>query len=69
MSRSYRAPVYTEGYGNKDKKKRKRKASRAVRAEENVGNGNEYKKHSCSWDICDFKFHTSDKTDWKVRRK
>jgi hypothetical protein len=68
MSRSKRAPVYTEGYGSKDKKRRKRHANRAVRDSDEVASGSSYKKVSNSWDITDYKFR-ADKSDSKVRRK
>lgn len=66
MSRSYRKPYAVEGYGSKDKPRRKRQANRAVRKTD-VANGNAYKKASCSWDIADYKFHCPDTP--KMRRK
>lgn len=66
MSRSYRKPYFTEGYGNKDKPKRKRSASRAVRATEEVASGAAYKKQFNPWDICDFKIYAP---NTKARRK
>jgi len=67
MSRSYRKPIATEGYGSKDKKRRKRKANRAVKKELDISNGGSYKKVSNSWSICDFKFRLEDNK--KNRRK
>lgn len=67
MSRSRRAPVFTEGYKSKDKKLRKRRAARRVRTNQEVGSGSAYKKESNPWDICDFKFHCPENP--KARRK
>lgn len=56
MSRSFKKhPVVTD----KTYKWAKKDANRKVRKLENLGNGNEYKKHYCSWDICDYKFLVS----------
>ena len=53
MSRSFKKhPVVTD----KTYKWAKKDANKKVRKLENLGNGNEYKKHYCSWDICDYKF-------------
>lgn len=56
MSRSYRKPVATDGYGSRYKRKSKQIASRAVRIAADVGDGANYKRLSCSWSICDYKF-------------
>jgi len=69
MSRSNRAPIVTEGYGRPDKKRRKRKANRKVRAapgEKEIASGGAFKKVSNSWDICDWKIKISGK---KANRK
>lgn len=55
MSRSYRKPIWTEGYGGKWRKFAKRKANKSVR-QNKIPNGKAYKKFFNSWDICDFKF-------------
>lgn len=70
MSRSKRAPYWTEGYGSPTKKIRKRMANKAVRRVKPSELGTataEFKKRYNSWDICDFKF--LDKKNPKVRRK
>ncbi len=66
VSRSRRAPVYTEGYGSPDKKRRKRVAARAVRKAEDVASGKSYRKVSNSWNITDYKFKSKDD---KAKRK
>lgn len=69
MSRSKRSPVWVEGYGNKEKPQRKRRANRVVRLEEDedIKSGSHYKKLSNSWDITDYKFY--DPNNKKVGRK
>ena len=67
MSRSYRAPYWTDGYGGKRKKMAKRNANKAVRSAKDIASGKAYKKQYCSYDICDFSFE--DKNNYKVRRK
>ena len=66
MSRSKREPYATEGYGSKDKPRRKRAASRAVRKAD-IASGSAYKKAYPSWDITDFKFYSPETP--KMRRK
>ena len=70
MSRSKKAPIWTD---NKGKKKRKTQANRRVRRTAKIADGCSYKKVSESWDICDYKFvDTSPKGTkgyWKARRK
>lgn len=56
MTRSKRAPIWTDGYGTKVKKLKKRSANRAVRKSKEVTSGKSYKKEYSSWDICDYKF-------------
>ena len=52
MSKSHKKhPVVTCGK-NKDGKKM---ANKKVRNTENIGNNGNYKKHFCSWNICDYK--------------
>lgn len=69
MSRSKRAPIYTQGYGGKTRTWSKRQANKAVRRAEksSIPSGKSYKKEYSSWDIVDWKFYC--KTDKKVRRK
>ena len=73
MSRSTRAPYFTEGYGGKARKTRKRLANKRVRAKASDDSlmaekraTKAYRKLYNSWDICDWKF--LDKTG-KARRK
>lgn len=68
MSRSYKKPIYTSGYGTKIRKEKKRTANKAVRKAAEVTNGKSYKKEYESWDICDWKIPAK-KSDWKARRK
>lgn len=56
MSRSYREPWYTIGYGSNGRKWAKRYANRVVRNSMDVPNGKAYRKYSESWDICDFRW-------------
>lgn len=67
MSRSYRAPYWVDGYGSKHKKIAKRSANKTVRNSKEIADGKMYRKVSCSWNICDFKFE--DPENYKVRRK
>ena len=57
MSRSYRKPVATDGYGSKFKKKSKQLANRAVRIADDVADGANYRRLFNSWNICDYKFN------------
>lgn len=67
MARSKREPVYTEGYGSPDKKLRKRKAARKVRAADDVPSGKAYRKLENPWNITDYKMHAP--RDKKAGRK
>lgn len=69
VSRSKRAPVYTEGYGSPDKKKRKRRANRKVRQNKDIADGGAFRKESSSWEITDYKFRVDGKKDKKATRK
>ena len=56
MSRSYRKPCVKENGGTK---KGKIAANRHIRRSskcQDIGNGNNYKKYYCSWDITDYKW-------------
>ena len=70
MSRSRRAGVYTQGYGGKGRKSSKRAANKRVKhiSEEDtpIRAKGAYKRKYNSWDICDWKFKT---TDTKAKRK
>lgn len=72
MSRSYRKPYITDGYGGKRRQFYKRYANKKVRRTVVIANGGAYKKVSCSWDICDYKIYYSkwnSGSKWKYRRK
>jgi len=56
MSRSYREPWYTQGYGSRSRKRSKRYANRVVRRTTDVPNGKAYKKYWDPWNICDWKW-------------
>ena len=64
MSRSKKAPYWTEGYKGTWRKHAKRKANKAVRKDKT---GAKPKKLYNPWDICDFKFE--DKKNPKASRK
>lgn len=70
MSRSKRAPYWTDGYGSKVKRISKRAANRTIRNtpdDKEVPQGSGYKKMFNPWSICDYKIH--DPKNKKVRRK
>ena len=67
MSRSYRKPIWTQGYDGDTRQFKKRQANKRVRNSENATDGKAYKKEFESWDIVDWKFE--DKKNWKARRK
>jgi hypothetical protein len=71
MSRSYRKPYWTEGYGGKWRPIAKRQAAKRVRKAKHVARDGGYKRISNSWDICDFKFRETGDSDRmrKVRNK
>jgi hypothetical protein len=52
MSRSYKKAFYSD---QGDASHSKRQASKRIRHAKDVGDGRSYKKHYCSWDICDHK--------------
>jgi hypothetical protein len=70
MSRSYRKPYWTQGYGGDWRRFAKQQAAKQVRKAPFVGDFGYYKRLYNSWDICDFKFH-DEKSEraWKVKRK
>lgn len=55
MSRSYRKPIITDGYGTKRRRVAKACANRRVRKKINIPNGNAYRKFTDPWNICDYK--------------
>lgn len=67
MSRSYKAPVWTEGYKGIWRRYAKRMANKAVRRNNAIKDGGAYKREMNSWDICDWKFW--DEKNPKTRRK
>lgn len=70
MSRSKKAPVWTDGGGTTGKTLAKRRASRRVRSksvDETPASGKAYRKEFNPLDICDWKFH--DPKNPKARRK
>jgi hypothetical protein len=61
MGLSYREPVYTCGYGTKDRALQKRLANRTIRrlpVTTYIADGNSYRRYYPQWDICDYKFYT-----------
>lgn len=63
MSRSTKKPVI-KGSPKSGKKHAKRVANHKVRLTEDVADGKQYRKVSCTWNICDHKsknFKLSDK--------
>jgi len=56
MSRSYREPVFVDGYGTRRKRYAKNLANRYIRRTKDIPNGNAYRKYYDSWDICDYRF-------------
>lgn len=67
MSRSYRKPYYTQGYGGSYKKIAKRSANKAARKSKDLSSNCGYKKEFNSWDITDYIFYAPD--DSKAYRK
>jgi hypothetical protein len=71
MSRSRKAPYWTEGYGSKNRRIQKRHANKRVRAakfeSQSEMKGGLFKRLKNSWDIVDFSF--VDKKNPKARRK
>lgn len=67
MSRSYRKPYWTQGYGKPNRQFRKRQANHRVARTKDVANNGGYRKLYNHWDIVDWKIY--DKTSRKVRNK
>lgn len=67
MSRSRKAPIWTQGYKGTWRKVAKRLSNKKVRNQAKIANGKSYKKIYESWNIVDFKF--VDKKNPKARRK
>lgn len=55
MSRSYRKPITTDGYGTKRRRAAKALANRQVRKNFEIPDGNEYRKFTDPWNICDYR--------------
>ena len=68
MSRSYRASIWTEGYGGRARRSSKAQANRRVRRTRDmpVKAKASYKRYYSSWDICDYKFED---TTGRAKRK
>lgn len=70
MSRSYRKPYATEGYGNSWRKSAKRQAAKTVRRFKGfLSSGGFFKKLFNSWDICDYKWEVTGECRDKYKRK
>lgn len=71
MSRSYRKPYWTQGYGGLWRRIAKHQAVKRVRKSKKVSDGGHFKRLSSSWNICDFKFYEAEDSEkiWKVRSK
>lgn len=71
MSRSYKNRKNKSILIIKDENSRfgKRMASRAVRRAEDVGGGCDYRKHSCSWNIFEYRWTEPRYTADEFRRK
>jgi len=68
MSRSYRKPYGTEGYGGRQRKAAKKRANKKVRKYTgDLEDGSQFKQVYNSWDICDYAFHESEND--KAKRK
>lgn len=55
MSRSYRKPIITDGYGTKRRRAAKTYANRRLRKMMDIPSGKAYRKFTDPWNICDFK--------------
>ena len=72
MSRSYRAPIVTDGYGSKSKQWYKRWANRIIRHSTDMPDGKAYRKFFETYDICDYKWEcdiSKEDEPWKIIRK
>jgi len=56
MSRSYKKPWRTQGYGSASRRWSKRYANRTVRRSADVPDGKAYRKYYDPWMICDWKW-------------
>lgn len=61
MSRSFREPVYTDGYkGSKRRQYFKRYFNHVIRKispfDDSLANGKMYRKFNDTWSICDYRF-------------
>ena len=73
MSRSYRKPVFVDGYKRKSDSKWffKRLSNRMARKDWTLPDGNAYRKNRLVYVICDYRFFVSKNDEWykKVIRK
>lgn len=73
MSRSYKLPIYKDGYKSKWKQIEKQCANSVIRKNWNIASGSAYKKYYDSWNICDYiidyRFSKDDKWKMKAARK
>lgn len=71
MSRSYKNRKNKSVMIVKDKSSRfgKRMASKAARRADDVANGRNFRKHYCSWNICEYRFIEPRYTAVKFRKK
>jgi len=67
MSRSYKAPWFTDStHGSLRRKYFKRYSNKRARKRK-LPNGNKYRRNGLTYDICDYRFYCPD--DPKARRK
>lgn len=67
MSRSKKAPIWTEGYGGNWRRVAKRLSNKKVRRAAKLKSGMAYRRVYDSWLVCDWKFY--DGKSQKARRK
>jgi len=72
MSRSYRRPWVTHGYGTSSRRKAKREANHKVRRTTNIPDGKTYRKVYDPWNIRDWSYYwygSQFEPYWRVGRK
>lgn len=69
MSRSFRKPYATQGYGGKRRRWAKRAANKCVRRAEDVPDGKAYRLLLDPWVICDWRFFQTGEQAKLERRK
>jgi hypothetical protein len=67
MSRSYKKEPVVKDYNRNSKKYANRKVRRKFKNCD-YPNGNAYRKLTCSWDICDYRFRETYK-EYEARKK